>query len=215
MRFFETPPLSDAEVDAPRREPWAGTWADTHGAVVPISLLLVRTEEVAVVVTKVIAYPAGFTFDVVCVSRSWRPRVPLQPWSPPGRDDSHPSVLRFGLRFADGSRVTNLDVRKGGSPEAGPLLRPTGGFGADRTYTLGYWCEPLPPEGPMSFVCEWPQYQIPVTQGEVDGGQIRALSRRATPIWNEDVGIPALPSDPRRPRISPVPFSSGTTPPSP
>lgn len=152
MGFFEPQPASAVEA---RREPWAGTYADTHGGVVPLSLVLVRREEVAVLVTRLIAYPAGFSFDVICVSRSWRPSAPLQPWPIPGRDASHPGVLRFGLRFADGSTVTNM--RRGVSEAEGPLLRPTGGSGADRTYTLGYWCEPLPPEGPMFFVCQWPQ----------------------------------------------------------
>ena len=87
MGFFEPQRASAVEV---RREPWAGTYDDTQGGVVPLSLVLARREEVAVLVTRLIAYPAGFSFDVICVSRSWRPSGARQPWPVPGRDASDP-----------------------------------------------------------------------------------------------------------------------------
>ncbi len=178
--------LSPDPDEATTRSGRTGTYADTLGTVVPISLILARSEEVAVLVTKVVAYPAGFSFDVICVSRSPEPVPPVQPWSMTRGGPVDPTVLRFGLRFADGSKVTNLDLGAGPSPEQGPILRPTGGTGVDRTYTLGYWCQPLPPEGRMAFVCEWPRCGLVLKETHLEGGLLRAAGRRATAIWRND-----------------------------
>ncbi len=182
MPSLELSPDPDEESTRPR----AGTFVDTLGTVVPVSLVLARSEEVAVLVTKVVVYPAGFSFDVICVHRSPEPLPPVQSWSMARRGPVDPTVLRFGLRFADGSKVTNLELGSRPSPGQGPILRPTGGTGVDRTYTLGYWCQPLPPEGRMAFVCEWPRCGLPLTETYLEGGLLRTASRRATPIWRDD-----------------------------
>ena len=76
-------------------------------------------------------------------------------------------MLRFGMQFADGSKVTNLPgplpgpPRGGGEPPPGPVLQQSGGSGGDREWRQDYWVWPLPPPGPLTLACEWPGAGIP------------------------------------------------------
>ena len=69
--------------------------------IVPVELLLARTDTDAVLVTHLRAYPTGFDFDLA-VRR--RPSHPRQPHHRGHRWDDR---LRLGVRFADGRRADN------------------------------------------------------------------------------------------------------------
>ncbi len=54
-----------------------------------------------------------------------------------------------------------------------------GGGGGGRRYDMGYWVWPLPPPGPVTFVCEWPAYGIPENHVVVEGALFLAAAGRA------------------------------------
>lgn len=62
-------------------------------------------------------------------------------------------------------------------------LVPAGGHGGGRHSRQELWIWPLPPPGPVAFVCEWPRYGIPETRVEVEGAVIRDAAGRAEEIW--------------------------------
>jgi hypothetical protein len=107
-------------------------------------------------------------------------------------------LLRYGVEFADGRRASNLGEMLAGAtvalpasgdeqPEPDPAnditLIPGGGHGGGRHSRQELWVWPLPPPGPVAFVCQWPRYGIPESRVEVDGQSIRAAAATAREIW--------------------------------
>jgi hypothetical protein len=50
----------------------------------------------------------------------------------------------------------------------------------------GYWVWPLPPEGSLAFVCEWPIADIPETRTEIDSALLRDAAADAAILWPEN-----------------------------
>lgn len=95
-------------------------------------------------------------------------------------------ILRFGLQFADGSKVTNLGPPMIGPTDRaqkGPMLMHMGGSGGGEVVEQMYWVWPLPPPGPLAFVCEWPKFGIELTRHEIDADLIRKASTQAIELW--------------------------------
>ncbi len=95
-------------------------------------------------------------------------------------------ALRFGIELSDGAKATVFDgYRYFGTEEqpSGPVLMQRGGTGGMRSFELGLWVWPLPPPGPLAFVCEWPAEDIPLTRFEIDANEIRASAARAEQLW--------------------------------
>ena len=167
-------------------------------AVIPGSVLaevvLIRTEQVAVALGSVRAYPNGFEFTL---HTRWRreddagPGVgdPLE-WHGHRRGTQVPEdVLRLGVMYADDRRASAT----GGHPwpqddaDAGRLvLLQNGGGGSDRRWDGDFWVYPLPPEGPVTFVASWLRHGVAETRVELDGAAIREAARRAVILWPEE-----------------------------
>ncbi|WP_271216493.1 hypothetical protein [Streptosporangium carneum] len=103
------------------------------------------------------------------------------------------SVIRFGVRFPDGSKATTLDDRPGRyespppRPE-GPILDNRGGgsgSGSSRSANSSWklWLWPLPPPEPFEFAVEWPAFGVPLTFTEIDGAAIATAAGQAQPYW--------------------------------
>ena len=184
--FFEPPP--PPEPVEHRQPEWIGPPENVLPGVFPLSLVLARTDEVALAVSGGLAYPNGFGFTLTILLREQNERA-MRHWHMHGEltDD----VLRFGVRFADGSKATIFDMRRNfGSEQApsGPVLMPRGGGGGGRSWSMGFWVWPLPPPGPFAFVCEWPAYGIVQTELEIDTAAIRDATARAETLWPDDHG---------------------------
>ncbi len=182
MAFFEPPPPPPPPSKQPARPEW--DQPDSYlGREVPIQFLLARSAMAIVAVRHVMAYPNGFAFQI-----SFR-SLPGQVFDmhgfhgPQSRNDPD-EIVRFGIEFADGSKVTNLDIMGIGGPTdhrpKGPVLEGGGGGGGDSRYDLNYWVWPLPPAGPIAFVCEWPAYGLSLTRYEIDSTPIRAAAAQST-----------------------------------
>jgi len=155
--------------------------------VAPDALVLARTDDIVVALGDLRAYPNGFQFAVTAFAREpLRDRQAfgsggfLRHFGPgPVPDD----FLRFGLRFPDGTVLTNLDPGSPGPDETGPRLLPEGGSGGTRRYEQSYWVWPLPPPGRIDVVCEWPAHGIPETTVELDAGVVLAAAQRAITLF--------------------------------
>ncbi len=194
MSFFEVPvpaeaAVARAEVVSPPA--WAGPPDNVLPAVVPAELVLARTDETVVAVTGLRAYPTGilFTLSVRLRNISDRERVRFASLFGYGVPEGEPlpdELLRFGVQFADGAKATNLDRRSpggDGEPE-GPVLLEQGGSGyGTHAWEADEWVWPLPPPGPLAFVCEWPARAIPESRVEIDAGLVLEAAGRAVPIW--------------------------------
>jgi hypothetical protein len=175
MGFFDdaTPPGPDEP--HPRDHPWNPPRAEL-AKVGASSLLLARTEVVAVAVTAVWAYREGFEFWVGAQFR--RQGLALQ-------DTADGESLHLGVQFADGRKVVNVGrlPDHAGSEAAGLILSPRS-FGAGRWQkNRTYWVWPLPPPGPLTFVCEWAAFGIPESRAEVDAQLIRDAAAGSIPLW--------------------------------
>ena len=158
---------------------------------VPAEVLLIRTEQVAVAVGAVRAYPNGFEFTVRLRVRGEDETEPgwHDPFDRHRRETQVPGeVLRLGLMYADGRRAaTTSDWWPGDEADPGQLVLQQGGGGGNaRRWDGEFWAHPLPPEGPVTFVASWLKYGVAETRAELDGSAIRAAAGRAVILWPEE-----------------------------
>jgi hypothetical protein len=206
MGFFDDLRLPgvDPEDEEDYRAPeWCEAPEDMVAGVVPFELLLARSREAAVYLTRVAAYPAGFEFDVELVTRkpgAVHDAFDLihRDWGTPG-EPLPPELVRIGIEYADGRRTTSFGEMIDGTsstltaadpseqPDPASDIRMTagGGGGSPRHTTRSYWVWPLPPEGLLRFVVEWPVYDIGETSVEIDSSSIRDASQRAVSVWDD------------------------------
>lgn len=136
-------------------------------------------------------YPTGFELEV-------RVLVPvgadeLDPslnssYHRPGRGSTYEEMLRFGIAFSDGRKATNVGGRRhgpGGEP-TDPVLWGMGGGGGGGRWRQDFWIWPLPPPGPVGFVCEWPAAGIPLTRNEVDAQTLLDAAARARALFPDE-----------------------------
>jgi hypothetical protein len=153
-------------------------------ASVPADLLLVRTDQVAVAVGSVRAYPNGFEFTVHTRLHRVDREVDLSgdPFSwhrrfrgAHGRSDA----LRLGVLYADGRRTATTSPRERGDDSSDQLvLSQQGGGGSARRWDQNFWVHPLPPDGPVTLIASWLEHDVTETRAELDGAAIRAAAGR-------------------------------------
>jgi hypothetical protein len=88
---------------------------------------------------------------------------------------------------ADGefsARATSLDAFPHRAfdhdePPQAPLLLQRGGGGGGGRWSHDVWVWPLPPSGPLAFVCEWPALGIALTRIDFDAERLREAAGRA------------------------------------
>ena len=165
----------------------------------PVAVVLARTEETVVAVTGIRAYPTGFGFTLQLRLRSLDPgaRRAFWPFHELGRHRGPPwsdEVLRLTVAFADGRSVTNLDPAPG-DPDVPafeqPMLSSGPGTGAhagvgDWSFDMDYQARPLPPPGPLAFICEWPGRGIHSARAKVDGAEVLRAADAAVRLWSDD-----------------------------
>jgi hypothetical protein len=189
MSFFDDLPAPESW--PPRQHhPWEPPEAAFPGLVSIDTLQLGRTEQVAVAITGMSAYAAGFEIFVTARIRSGGDPGDRMPETPPALAAARRS-FRFGLQLSDGSKV--LGQLGGRRPDqesepTGPILHPFMGGGGPRSFFSRWWAWPLPPAGLMEFVCEWPTYGIAETRAGLDAQLILDAARRSIPLWPEDGG---------------------------
>jgi hypothetical protein len=191
MSFFDDVPPAEPEPLPWPHHPWDPPEADFPGAVSFRTLVLARTERAAVAITGLSAYPAGFE---IFVTGRFRPGADAGPGDrgPGDRGPGGPlRSFRFGLQLADGTRV--IGQRRGRGPDGdtepdGPILRMFLGGGSPRSSLSRWWAWPLPPAGPLEFVCEWPALGIPESRAGLDAQLILDAAGQSIRLWPDDEG---------------------------
>jgi hypothetical protein len=164
---------------------------------VPAELLLVRTDQVAVAVGSVRAYPNGFEFTVHSrlrrVDREIGPSGDPFSWHRRFHGAHAPAdVLRLGVLYADGRRTATTSSRVPAGDSPGQLvLSQQGGGGSARRWDQGFWVHPLPPDGPVMLIASWLEHGVTEARAELDGTAIRAAAGRAISLWPDEPGTGA------------------------
>ena len=196
MSFFESiPERTPPPPEPPRRRPaWQRPDAVLPGSV-PAELVLIRTEQVAVAVGSVRAYPNGFEFTVHV---RWRGAGDTDwpyhggPFERHGNRRGGPAsedALRLGVLYADGRRAATTGGSPWRDPDAEPgrlVLEQGGGGGNDRSWDSDFWVYPLPPPGPVTLLASWLEQGVTETRAELDGAAIRDAAGRAVTLWPEE-----------------------------
>jgi hypothetical protein len=203
--FFE--PLPAGEEAAPHRwpepPPWSGPPPLEAGAVLAVERIVARSPNAVVSLPTIRAFRPGCMLDIEVVTRQGA--LSEDDWW-----NLHTSVyggyhrlkggarlpdrlLRLGVRYADGTKVTTIDqhrrmTRGPADPPAGPLLshRPgsSGMHGRELGFSgFGLWLWPLPPAKAFEFAVEWPCGGIELTIAELDGAAIVAAAGRSANYW--------------------------------
>lgn len=189
----------EIEREAPALPPWIGPPEDELGAVVPLALVVGRSEKGVVALRHAAVYSTGVTFSFVALARGIDPRQSSRLIREQHAFDAEePSeyFLRIGLELPDGNRVSNLGVgrgRPGGwasldEEPSGPVFFEHGGGGSSggrgRVSTSpSFWLWPLPESGTIRVFCEWPIPEIPLASIELDVAPLAAAKERVVPLW--------------------------------
>lgn len=185
MPFFRKPP---APGPAPRRvhHPWNPPEAELPGIVAIDTLHFGRSEQAAVAIIGIAAYARGFEFYL---ARRIRPGTPGLDQDPTPemlrRRRREPEDFSISVRFSDG-RTAISGSRHGDSEPTAPILQSRGGGGTSHSQLFRWWVWPLPPTGPLEFICQWPVYGIGKTRVGIDGQVILDAARRSVQLWPED-----------------------------
>ena len=181
MGFFDEVPAPEPEPSR-RHHPWLPPEAEFPARATIDTLLLGRTDQVAVGITAISAYSAGFELFVTARIRPGTPGDPVVARK----------SLRFGMQLADGTKVVGPQGRRGRPDQdaepTGPILMPFMGGGGPHSIFSRWWAWPLPPSGPLGFVCEWPDFGIPETRADIDAQLVLDAAGRSIQLWPEDEG---------------------------
>ncbi len=187
MRF-----LRKARVPGPRQlqprvpRPWHRPETEIPGLVLVDSLLFERSEQAMMAITGISAYTSGFEFALTRLIRPGAPGwdggvVQAAPEGWRGVD----RAAEISLRLSDGTMVSS-DRPHDDSEPTGPILRRGGGGGTANRQVLRFWAWPLPPPGPLEFICQWPTFGIAETRVSIDAQLILDAARRSVRIWPAD-----------------------------
>jgi hypothetical protein len=212
--FFEPPPAGEGPPAwKMERKPWDPPPLET-GVVLAIDKTVARTPNVLIRLPTIRAFRHGCMLDVEVVTRQselsadefWDLRLSSHSGAGIPRvrhgDPLPRRLLRLGVRYADGSKVTTIESperrpRKGEEPPTQRLLTwwpgSSGmhGAGLDVSFSrFALWLWPLPPAEPFEFAVEWPLGGIDLTFTELDGAAIVAAAPRSAFYWPDAEPVP-------------------------
>lgn len=185
--FFERPAPVEDPSPQPLAPPWTGPPYGVLPGAVALEVVLAANERAAVSIGRCAAYATGFELDVRVLVAPGADQ--LDPslngvYHRPGRGSSYDEMLRFGIEFADGRKVTNVGGRGHGPGEPdGPVLWGMGGGGGGGRWHQDFWVWPLPPAGAVGFVSEWPAAGIALTRVDVDAQLLIDAAARAREMF--------------------------------
>jgi hypothetical protein len=186
VSFFEPPPWRSPGDGVLWPPPWLRPPEAVLPGIVPVELLLARTDTHAVLAVDLLAYPTGLDFALVTRRHPGQPRERHRRGQLRGDGLFGDRGLRFEIWFADGQVMSNHPRYRPGNLEGEapdqPVLYEVVGSGEQDGWRLQQWLWGLPPPGPLVFVCEWPACQIPESRVEIDAALVLEAASRAVPV---------------------------------
>ncbi|GAA1684969.1 hypothetical protein GCM10009733_097150 [Nonomuraea maheshkhaliensis] len=207
--FFEPPPAREDDSPAPRPglPVWYAPPADQAGRVTLLGVVLARTPNAVITLSAITAFSTGCLLNVEVATRRHTLsaddyqalQMSLFPIMVPGLTSGRPlpeALLRFGVRFADGTKATTVGQRFERSrftQEAppGPCLfwlpggmsMRSGDENAASVVPVGLWLWPLPPKEHFELAVEWPAGGVELGFTSLDGSAVAAAAERSAPYW--------------------------------
>jgi hypothetical protein len=203
--FFDPVPTEQEPIVRPELPPWSAPPSQEIGAVLAVERVVARSANVVVLLPTIRVFSTGCILEVEVVSRQgdlsaqdwWYLHMGGSPFAqatgPNGGSQPSESLLRLGVRFADGGKATTVERRQivanpSGDPPAGPLLSwvPSGSGmrGGEFSFShFGLWLWPLPPTESFEFAVEWPLGGVELTIVELDGAAIASAADRSARYW--------------------------------
>ena len=152
-----------------------------------------RSEQTAITITAILAYSNGFE---IFLTRLRRPDArgfdeDLDP-GPPGGTLVDPETFRFTVEFSDGRTVTHDGPHgrssgraRGDTEPVEPILWSRGGGGTSHYQLMRWWVSPLPPRGPVEFICQLGTREI---RGGIGADSILDAAQRSFRVWSDGEG---------------------------
>jgi hypothetical protein len=192
--FFEPPPKPPVPEEEPEhmQPPWHAPPENRIGGGVGLEIVLFRTEDIAVTAERFLAYPTGVAFKLVRRFRTAEISWGLDPDSGfhfrgrgPRTEEEAARRLRFGVRFPDGSKATDMSPwwHHDKPPSPPVIVQSGGGGGGGRYWSEGWWLWPLPAAGVFEFAIQWPAAGVALTFKEVDARPFREAAERSIELW--------------------------------
>lgn len=202
MSFFPPDPeMPEPDESEQERQPSWQAPEDELPVLLAVSETLAANDHLALGLFGVAVYSDGVEFRIE--GRLRRNGMPAREWSdlcadfvghsPMGGPMPSAGRLRFGLVLGDGEKVlTEWFPFSGGSdpshePRGHTLARnSSGASGGGQTFSSSerLWLNPLPPEGPIEFVMQWPALGVEERSVVLDGSAMRALVPRVQRFWS-------------------------------
>ena len=144
--------------------------AGVLGAPVPMQVVIVHTDDLAVSLSGFAAQPAGAEMALTVRSAG---------------DDSpvgDAQALGMEIGFADG-RVAGTVGTLAREHRTSATVELVGRYDAPGRTDLRFWLSPLPPRGRLTVTLAWPERDIAPTRVVVDGGPLVEAANRAQVLW--------------------------------
>jgi hypothetical protein len=164
--------------------PWLGPPNNVLGTAVAMNVVLTRTEEAAIALSQMIAYPTGLDIELVGRSRTDSLDM-IEALSGSPRAPRLPGLVHFGVKYPDGRGAVYdpwNEPGPSGEPEP-PVLQQQRGGGSNRAWEQSYWLWPLPDTETLLFFVEWPKANIPVTGHTIQTSSLLEAANRAVELW--------------------------------
>lgn len=155
-------------------------------AVVPLHLILARTDAIAVWLSGALVYTTCMTFSVEASVPTTDRFLGMYGFGKPEAGRTPPMLL--GFEYANRTSATNLPGRLTG-------LRPNGSSGSGVHHRTGLILTPVPPPGPLQVHLAWPYFGIEETTQVIDADEFSSAINRVTPLWHEPDPAKAAPID--------------------
>lgn len=168
-------------------------WSEPPPGVLPAvstdRAVLFDTGDALCVVDHFLVYPNGIEYTLNLFLRTADTTLSFFPWElePHRATGSVPGdFLRFGVELSDGWRWSNLERFRGmDTDEPDRVLLPRGGGGGGRRWSQQHWMWPLPPDGDLTFVSEWPAHDVPETHVAINATSLKDRASEAVILWPE------------------------------
>ena len=154
------------------------------GGPVDVTLTLVDTEDLAVRIQHVAAYPHGFSFVVALWSDEpahvMHEAAEALSFNPHRRGRRSAAQLHVLVELPDG---TTLVPAHGGQHYTEPRLEQVTAYGEHGFYTAELVAPILPADGPVTFVFEWASRGIAGARATFDAALLAEAATRAQPLF--------------------------------